>query len=47
MNHGDGEPPEPWWDAEDDEWSEEMYYVTLADHLRRKYDELTSSLDCD
>ena len=43
----DEEPPELWWDAEDDEWSEEAYYKTVAEHMKRRYDDLTNLLDCD
>ena len=31
------EEDDEWWDIEDDQWSEEAYYNTLAEHFEEKY----------
>ena len=28
----------PWWDEEDDDWSEEAYYRTLAEHFYERWE---------
>lgn len=36
---------EDWWDRENDEWSEEAYYRTMAEHFEEEYQKLR--MDCE
>lgn len=41
------EDDEPWWPEEDDDWSENSYYETVADHFRERYERVRRWLDSD
>ena len=38
-----------WWEGEHWDWTEDLYYDTLAAHFQEKYEQLTSRmrLDCE